>query len=487
MRDWLRRSAELSTGAVGLRCAGRMMTFGELDQDVDRVCAGLAGVGVRQGDWVGVLGHTSIDLVLILFGLWRFGAVSVPVNIRWSEAEVVRVARGYGVARWLVDHSNRWLEGERLDLVHDYTKLINQNATTDPRKVATAAHHRDDVCCALFTSGTSGTPKAVQITHANLLHNAALTSIRLGIRPNDHWLCCLPLFHVGGLAMLYRAIITGTTISLHERFDVEAVNDAINHNGVTHVSLVPTMLSRLLDARTTPPPHPVTVLLGGAAAPAALITRARQANFDVLSTYGLTESTSQAATQAPAAAGVKIGSAGRSVPFVTVTVRGADGMERPAGEIGDIYVKGPTIMKGYANDPAANGAAITPYGLRTGDLGYLDADGDLWIVNRRTDLIVSGGENIYPAEVEAALMQITGITAACVVAVDDPEWGQIPAAAVISERPVALAELRAALNPLLARYKHPKRLLRVNTLPLLANGKVDRRAVASMFKNGPDH
>ncbi|MBK9122768.1 MAG: o-succinylbenzoate--CoA ligase [Chloroflexi bacterium] len=484
MRDWLRRSAQLSGDLVALRSAGRVVRFGELDGEVDRVVGHLSHAGVAKGEWVGVFGGTSIDLVLILLALARLGAVAVPVNVRWSRLEVARVVGEYGVVRWFVDGD---IDGLGLgSLVFDYTKFTHEKNNTPGLPPTPVPLEYDTVACAVFTSGTSGTPKAVQITYGSLIHNAALTALRLRVHHDDHWLCCLPLFHVGGLVMLFRSIISGTSLSLHERFDVDAVNYAIDHDAITHVSLVPTMLARLLDARTSPPPRPVTVLLGGAAASTALIERARRINLDVLSTYGLTEATSQAATQTPGDPRIKVGSAGKSVPFVTVSVRSEDGAMRPAGEIGDIYVKGPTVMKGYANDPAATESVLTPYGLRTGDLGYLDADGDLWIVNRRTDLIISGGENIYPAEVEAALLQIPGIRAACVVAVDDPVWGQSPAAAVVSDRTLSLDDVRAELNPILARYKHPKRLEYVDALPLLANGKVDRKAVASRFEDGPD-
>lgn len=484
MDDWLGRSAELSGGIVALRCAGHVMSYGELDFAVDRVCSGLDDIGVGEGDWVGVRGRSSVDLVLSLLALLRVGAVCVPVSVRWARDEVARVGMRWGVRRWLTDDGFMGLIESFVD--HDYTKFISGKGDVVVHRNPFADRDYSRVCCAIFTSGTSGTPKAVQITYGNLVHNAALTAIRLGARPDDHWLCCLPLFHIGGLAMLYRAVMTGTTLSLHERFDVEAVNSAIDHDGITHVSLVPTMLARLLDARTSPPPRPITVLLGGAAAPTALIERARRMHFEVLSTYGLTEATSQAATQTPGDPRIKIGSAGRSVPFVTVSVRSEVGTIRPPGDIGDIYVEGPTVMKGYADDPDATNAVITPHGLRTGDLGYLDSDGDLWIVNRRTDLIISGGENIYPAEVEAALLRLPGIKAACVVAVNDPEWGQSPAAALVSDRHATLEDVRAALNPILARYKHPKHLLWVDALPLLANGKVDHKAVASMFINGPD-
>lgn len=483
MLDWLRRSASLDPLAVAIRFSGRDYPFVVLDRDVDVVAGRLRGLGIGEGVYVGLAGSTTVDLVLTLLALGRLDAVPVLLNVRWSLIEARRALAVCGAGVLLSDGC--FSDIDDAVVLYDYTKFLAE-AQYNPTPTPPEALDDNAVACAIFTSGTSGIPKAVELTFANLLHNAALTAFRLGVRPDDRWLCCLPLFHIGGLAMLYRAVLYGLPLVLHEKFDVDAVNTAIDHEGITHISLVPTMLARLLDARTTPPPHRVTVLLGGAAASAALVERGRRFGFDVLTTYGLSEATSQVATQSPDKAGLKIGSVGRPVPFVDVTIRGADGSELPPGQVGEVFVSGPTVMRGYVNDPAATAAALTPYGLRSGDLGYIDADGDLWLVSRRTDLIISGGENIYPAEVEAALLTLPGITAACVVAVDDPEWGQSPAAAIVSEHPYTLADLRTALNPILARYKHPRRLLLVDALPTLANGKIDRISVVTMFKDGPD-
>ncbi|MCB8987976.1 MAG: AMP-binding protein [Ardenticatenaceae bacterium] len=262
--------------------------------------------------------------------------------------------------------------------------------------------------------------------------SAQASAERLGVQADDLWLSVLPLYHVGGLAVVWRSCLVGTAVDLHARFDLDAINEALDTKPITLISLVPTMLHRLLQARQTWPDTLRLVLLGGAAAPPDLLQQAQAVHLPVATTYGLTEAASQVATMLPQAVTRKPGSVGKPLHGTTLDIVDEHGRSLPPHTIGEIVVSGPTVMAGYFISDF--GLGISEEGLQnpkseirnlhTGDMGYLDEDGDLWVVQRRSDLIVSGGENVYPAEVEAVLRSHTAVANACVVGLPDPEWGR---------------------------------------------------------------
>jgi O-succinylbenzoic acid--CoA ligase len=296
----------------------------------------------------------------------------------------------------------------------------------------------------------------------------------------------LPLFHVGGLAIVMRSVIYGVPAIVHARFDPTAANQTIDTQDVTLVSLVATMLERMLTARSDRPfpPGLRAVLLGGGPAPRPLLERCARAGVPVVQTYGMTETASQAATLAPADALRKLGSAGR--PLLPLELRiEHEGAALPPGAIGEIVIRGPSVTPGYSDRPAATAAALRDGWLHTGDLGYLDAEGYLYVVDRRDDLIISGGENIYPAEVEAVLLAHPAVAEAGVFGVPDARWGQSVAAAVVPRPGMAAesASLIAFCAERLARYKVPYRILSVAELPRNAAGKLLRRALRDMWSD----
>jgi O-succinylbenzoic acid--CoA ligase len=252
---------------------------------------------------------------------------------------------------------------------------------------------------------------------------------------------------------------------------------------VTLVSLVPTMLYRLIDSREAPPPHLRMALIGGAAATPELVQAAQRAGFPVVTTYGLTETASQVATQTPERTQIKPGSVGKAIPFTEISIESEDGHPLPTGQIGEVVVRGPTVMRGYHQHEDATALTLRGGSLHTGDLGYLDEDGDLWLVQRRSDLIVTGGENVYPAEVEAALRTHPTVRDACVVGVAHPEWGQQVAAMVVPDGEIRGDEIATYLRERLAGYKIPRIVQFVDALPLTGSGKVERKAVKAALEN----
>ena len=303
----------------------------------------------------------------------------------------------------------------------------------------------------LFTSGTTGTPKAARLARDNLEANARAANEVLEVDGRSRFLCVLPLFHVGGLGILFRCQLAGATVLLHERFDPQAVARDLRE-GATHASLVTSTLARVLEQGAAFPPAIVAV--GGGPVPGPLLERARKAGLRVVQTWGMTETCSMATCERPRDADGA--TAGPPLSGFDVVVEG-----------GEVLVRGPAVMRGYLGGPPIEGRFF-----RTGDLGELDARGRLIVHARRGDLIVSGGENVYPAEVEAALLEHPAVREAAVLPASDERWGQVGLAYVVTT--ASDGELRDFLRTRLAKYKVPARFVRLRELPRNAAGKVDR-------------
>lgn len=339
------------------------------------------------------------------------------------------------------------------EVVLQNTRLTEAERSAQLASIA-AIPPADEPATILFTSGTTGAPKAARLALDNHLANARAAIEVLGIDASSRFLCTLPLFHVGGLATAFRCRLAGATLLLHERFDAAAVARDLC-SGATHASLVASTLARVLDAYGGEFPSSVrAVLVGGGPVPAPLLDRARRARLPVLQTYGLTETASMATCE-------RLGQADGStagLPMPGFDVRIASGSE--------IEVRGAAVMRGYLGAPPVTGW------FPTGDLGELDSRGRLVVHARRTDLIVSGGENVYPAEVEAALLAHPRVTEAAVLPSPDERWGQVGIAYVVGD--AAESDLRAFLRERIARYKIPARFLAVSSLPRTPAGKIDR-------------
>jgi O-succinylbenzoic acid--CoA ligase len=326
-----------------------------------------------------------------------------------------------------------------------------------------------DAAAVMFTSGTTGTPRAAVLTRGALLASARASEANLRWQPDDCWLMAMPIAHVGGLSILTRCLAARRCVALAQGFDAAALPAQLERDRITLVSLVPTMLARLLDAHPQwrGAPSLRAILLGGAAASPKLLARAAQRGLPLLASYGLTESCAQVcATRYDERFSALQGDAGEPLPGARIRV--VDGR---------IQVAGPTMMAGYWGEPPlAPGAWFD-----TGDLGEIDASGRLWVHARRTDLIVTGGENVYPGEVERTLEGCPGVAAAGVFGIADEVWGQTVAAALVAEGEAPSdAALLDYVTARLAPHKRPRSVCWVPSLPLTPGNKLDRQALGAL-------
>jgi O-succinylbenzoic acid--CoA ligase len=445
--DWLRQRAEITPERLALVADDQSWSFAELDQRVDAAAHALRERGLQPGQPIGLRAPNGAGFVLAVHALMRIGAVLVPINTRLTLPELEWQTRDAELAT-LLDEST-----------------MRQLIDCPPGPRHTREFAMDEPHSIVYTSGTTGRPKGAILTYGNHWSSATASALNLGLAPGDSWLACLPLFHVGGLAILLRSVVYGIAAVVHSRFDPGMVNQVIDDRGVSIVSVVSTMLDRMLDERGDRP-FPSTlrvVLLGGGPAPLPLLERALRARTPVVQTYGLTETASQVVTLAPEDAVRKVGSAGKPLMGSQIWIA-ADG---------EIWVRGPTVSPGYLHQPQR----MPGDWLRTGDLGYLDADGYLYVLDRRDDLIVSGGENVYPSEVEAALLAHPAVDEAGVVGLADREWGRTVAAVVRLQpgKSATAEELIAFCRQRLAGYKVPRRVEFGDALPRNAAGKLLRR------------
>jgi O-succinylbenzoic acid--CoA ligase len=373
------------------------------------------------------------DFVELLHALPRLGAVLAPLNTRLTEAE----------RRWQVEHADVRLVVEE--------PPAGAEAEVELRtEVGPDAPHT-----LIFTSGTTAQPKPVVLTYGNHQASALASAWNLGVAPDDRWLCVLPLFHVGGLAILLRSAIYGTAAVIHDGFDADQVRASLEASDITLVSLVATMLRRLREAGLERAHALRAALIGGGPVPRDLLEWGAERGLPLLQTYGMTETASQIVTLPAAEALGHLGSAGRPLPDVEL---------RTTGD-GELLVRGPMVSRGALADDGW---------LHTGDRGTIDADGYLHVEGRIKDTIVTGGENVSAAEVEEALLSHTGVDDAAVVGRPDPEWGEVVTAFVVLSAAVTDEELGKHIRERLAGYKAPRSIHRVEAIPRNAAGKILR-------------
>lgn len=483
--DWIAHYTNTTPNAPALRDlgSGRSYTYAQLNDRVARVAGVLKSRGIAKGDRVAFLAYNSTDIAEILFACWRVGAICTALNFRLTVAELETILQDctpkivfHDVTLPIPDTPNiDWIATDGLGGDSAYEQAL---ATASPCHIFTAQTFDDD-CLLLYSSGTTGRPKGIPLTHGNLFHAAAATAPRLGTGPSTVGLAALPLFHIGALGTsLIPMILAGGSSVILRTFDPAAALAAINdpHLGITALFFVPATLNALRQhacAETTDFSRITLAITGGETVPADLLHWFQSRGVPLREGWAMTETAGSAVMLDPAEAATHRGSTGKPFPGLHVRIADAKGTECPRNTSGEIQIRGPQTMHRYWNNDAATAAAFIGDWFRTGDIGRMDVDGYLYIEDRLKDMYISGGENVYPAEVENILHSLPQISDVAVIGVPHPRWGETGCACVVLAQgeTLTLEDIQSHCTGKLAKYKHPTQLFITDEIPRGATGK----------------
>jgi acyl-CoA synthetase (AMP-forming)/AMP-acid ligase II len=505
----LHRSVQQAPDRVATIFGERRRTFAEQAHRVARLAGGLRMLGVSDGERVAVLALNSDLYAELLFAVpWANGMLN-PVNIRWSPDEIVYSLVESDTAILFVDDAFAAALPAIRDGHPGLTAVVHMGGEATPDgmlayedlvagngPIADARRGGDDIAGLFYTGGTTGFPKGVMISHTNLLTSAlgsqATTSI---VVPGGRLLHAAPMFHLADLAAWTAQSMVGGTHVIVPAFEPTAVLRAIQDHKVTNALLVPTMIQMLVDHSATPD-HDLTsmrvILYGASPITESLLDRAMKtfSQADFVQAYGMTELAPVATilTAEDHRSGVRLRSAGRAAAHSEVRIVDADDNEVLRGTVGEVVVRGGHVMRGYWNKRAETEEALRGGWMHTGDGAYMDDEGYIYIVDRIKDMIISGGENVYSAEVENAVAQHPAVAACAVVGVPDEEWGERVHAVVVLKTGAKTTadELRAHTKTLIAGYKAPRSAEFVDALPVSGAGKVLKRELRARYWEGTD-
>ncbi len=421
-----------------------MTSYAELDRRVSATAARLRDAGIGTGDRVALYLPKSEAYVVLLLALIRAGCTAAPLNTRVPPNSINKLIQNIGVYALVSDSEELHTDCSEGKILRPGDVLAELRPAGSDGFLQVPEVWLERPATLVFTSGSTGVPKGAVHTFGNHYYNARGSSTNIALGPGDRWLLSLPLYHVGGLSILFRCLLAGAAVVLLP--EAGAVEAEVSRHGVTHVSLVATQLLRMLGGEPGVVEELKAVLLGGGAIPEALVREARIRGLPLYTSYGLTEMASQVSTTPPGAAAGKLYTSGRVLPHREVRISGD----------GEILVRGDTLFAGYVEGDAVRRPLDVEGWFHTKDLGDFDAEGYLRVRGRKDNLFISGGENIQPEEIESALARVEGVAQAVVVPVEDTEFGHRPVAFVrgSGETPAA-GELASALEKFLPRFMVP--------------------------------
>ena len=492
---WPARRARMTPASIAVVAGDARFTYAQLAERVTRLAHGLRELGVGRGDRVAYLGPNHPALAETLFACGLLGAVFVPLNTRLAVPELAYNLQDSGaeILLWGPELAASVAElretvklRDAVEVGEQYERLLAAASTTPVDEPVGLA----DTCMIQYTSGTSGRPKGVLLSHGNVTWNCYNLLVDVDVRADEVSLVSAPMFHTAALNQLFLpTVLKGGTSVLVPGFDADATFDVIAEHGVTWMFGVPTMFAAMSQSPRwagADLSSVRTLMCGGAPVPEALIRTYQERGLVFLQGYGLTETSPGALFLRAGDSVRKAGSAGTPCFFTDVRVLGADGRPAGPGEVGEVVVEGPNVTAGYWQLPEASEAAFTADGwFRSGDAAVLDDEGFVTIVDRVKDMFISGGENVYPAEVERHLFEHPDVVDCAVIGVPDERWGEVGRAVVVLREGARAdgADVLASLAGKLAKYKIPKSVVAVDALPRNATGKLLRARVRDRFGN----
>lgn len=474
--NWILQRAYLTPSRIALTFEGQQWTFEDIKNISIERAEQLTALGIVPRSRVAILGPNTPQLLFMIYGCMQLQCEMVMLNRRLSTHELIYQIEDSEVSTIIVDDEY----AQKLDA---YTHKIRFTDVENSKKSFVPISHEwvlDDTLSIMYTSGTTGFPKGVRQTVGNHHASATASALNIGLSESDIWLCFVPIFHISGFSILIRSLLYGNEVNLYRQFDADAAVKDIVAGRVTHMSIVAVALERVISSlekqNLMASPKFKIILAGGGPVPENYIVRAQKRGMKVAQTYGMTETASQSVTLSNEDALRKIGSAGKPLFFNQIRI---DGVTSEKQE-GEICIRGPHVTPGYIGRFINKPTTIDGW-LYTGDIGYLDQDGYLYVVDRRSDLIISGGENIYPAEIENVLLSHPAIQEAGVCGIDDETWGQVPIAFVVLKNNCTMDEIIYFCKERLASYKVPKKIIFVDALPRNGSNKLMRRNLKELL------
>jgi fatty-acyl-CoA synthase len=499
LANWFRERALRTPERRALHFEGRDWSYGAMQREIEDCAGRLAALGIKAGDRVAFLGLNQPMFLFAMFASARLGAIFVPLNFRLTGPELAFMIEDCAASALIVDDAHRAViepQVPRLGLLKAVLAAERETEWLEGAAPATspARANEDDVALIMYTSGTTGRPKGAMLTHGNIWWNNASGMHTLDMLADDVTLVPAPIFHIGGLNVtMLAAFQKGALVVLQRAFDPgRALADIAAHK-VTTMFGVPAMFLFMAQAPSFAETDLSTIralVVGGAPCPVPVLKIYLARGVMMQQGYGLTETSPMVSFLAPEYALTKVGSSGRTPMFVDVKIVDSDGREISAPRAqGEILVRGPNVTKGYWGLPEATAKAIDADGwFHTGDAGFFDEEGFLTISDRIKDMIITGGENVYPAEIESQLMRCPAIAEVGVIGEPDSQWGErvVAVAALKPGTSLTLEELRAFAEESLAHFKLPKRLEIVKALPRNATGKILKYQLRQTFAKGGD-
>jgi fatty-acyl-CoA synthase len=503
LSDWIVRQAGFAPGKTAIRYRGAETSYAALAQRIEAAAWALKHeLGVSRGDRVAHLGLNSPEMLVLLFACARMGAIFTPLNWRLAPPEHAYILGNSGASVLIADHDfvghveriGTIVQGVPLASIgpsphgwQDWNVLVDSAQSRDP-----AEGSYGDPVLLVYTSGTTGRPKGAVLTQSNLFWNAVNSAHMHDLTGDDHVLTTIPLFHVGGMNIqTLPCLHAGGAVTLHGRFDPGETLAAIARDRPDLTVLVPAQMSAVIahpDWKTADLSSLRVVTTGSTIVPVPLIEAFHERGLPVIQIYGSTETAPVVVYQTRADAKRRVGSTGRAGLHSEMRLVDKQCTDVPAGTRGEILIRGPQVMREYWNDPQATAEALREGWYYSGDIGHLDDEGWLYVDERKTDVIISGGENIYPAELEAVLAECDLIADSAVVARPDEKWGEVPVAAVVLRDAGALDReaVLALFGDRIARYKHPRDVLFLDALPRNVMGKVQKFRLREMLAEGAE-
>lgn len=469
-QNWLLKQAATQPNQIAIDDGNERLSFAELKKQVEVLVGKIDHL--NPGSRVGLLATNTLMSYKLALAIMCSGRTIVWLNWRLAGEELERQIKDSGLQLCLVENS-LWRSG-MTNPFKSYSAFLITNA--DPGELI-PVFKSDWVASIMYTSGTTGKPKGVLQTFGNHFYSAVSSALNLGLSPADKWLCVAPIFHISGFSIIMRGLIYGMTVRLVEKFRVEEIERILANETVTIMSVVPFMLKKLIQQQNKTNTHYNSafrcMLLGGGTIDRETLEACLQRSIPVVQCYGMTETCSQIVALRSADALLKLGSVGQPL-FSTQLKLSKDG---------EILLKTPALTPGYLNLPDKLPSKMIDGWYRTGDIGHLDKEGYLYIDGRADEMLISGGENIFPQEVEQIYQRYPQINEVAVVGQNDSVWGQVPVAFVVSDRRLSTTKLMNYGYEHLARYKVPQQYIFVSELPKNASGKIRRFMLREKLNN----